>query len=49
MSGLLFFIILCSCPLFIFAALVYGDYKQEGKLPWKKKRDNGVNSGAKFG
>ena len=49
MAGLLFFVLLLVCPVIIFAGLVYGDYKEEGKLPWKGKKDDGVNSGAKFG
>jgi len=44
MFGLVF---LCLVPLIIFAGAVYGDYKQEGKLPWRKR--GGENSGAKFG
>jgi len=48
--SLTLFILLCLFVTFsIPAAAAYGDYKQEGKLPWRKKKDDGVNSGAKFG
>lgn len=48
--SLTLFILLCLFITFsIPAAAAYGDYKQEGKLPWRKKKDDGVNSGAKFG
>ena len=49
MSGFLFLLVLCISPILIFAAAAYGDYSEEGKLPWRKKKDDGVNSGAKFG
>ena len=47
--AVLFLIVLLVSPSLILAGLVWGDYKAEGKLPWKKKKDDGVNSGAKFG
>jgi len=49
MSGILFFLVLCISPVLIFMGAAFGDYKEEGKLPWRKKKDDGVNSGAKFG
>lgn len=49
MSALTFSSMVILFVLAIGGAAAYGDYTQEGKLPWRKKKDDGVNSGAKFG
>jgi len=47
-DGQIFMLGVIVMPFIIFMACVYGDYREEGKWPWTKKRD-GTNSGAKFG